>query len=89
MLPAVCGDSTTFGAPRTGLSGAGGSVSGTNFWGWTGEARAQHGDRHFQPGDTQYMADPPHEPQGWYGNFDSDTNILTAIREHSARFATV
>lgn len=70
-------------------SGAGGSVSGTNFWGWSGEGRAQHGDHHFQPGDTQYMGDPPHEPQGWYGNFDSDTNMAAAIRDHSARFATV
>jgi mannan endo-1,4-beta-mannosidase len=35
------------------------------------------------------MGDPPHEPQGWYGNFDSDKNMMDAIREHSARFATV
>jgi mannan endo-1,4-beta-mannosidase len=70
-------------------SGAGGSVSGTNFWGWSGEARAQHGDHRFHPGDTQYMGDPPHEPQGWYGNFDSDERIGATIREHSARFGTV
>ena len=78
-----------YAAAQAHSSGAGGSVSGTNFWGWTGEARAQHGDHHFQPGDTQYMGDPPHEPQGWYGNFDSDENIMAVIREHSASFATV
>jgi mannan endo-1,4-beta-mannosidase len=34
------------------------------------------------------MGDPPHEPQGWYGNFDTDTAIIAQIREHAARFAT-
>ena len=78
-----------YAAAETHSSDAGGSVSGTNFWGWSGEARAQHGDHRFHPGDTQYMGDPPHEPQGWYGNFDSDENIGATIREHSARFGTV
>jgi mannan endo-1,4-beta-mannosidase len=35
------------------------------------------------------MGDPPHEPQGWYGNFDSDTPMITLIRDHAARFATM
>jgi mannan endo-1,4-beta-mannosidase len=26
------------------------------------------------------MGDAPHEPQGWYGNFDSDTAKLEVIR---------
>lgn len=70
-------------------SGAGGPVSGTNFWAWNGEARAQHADHRFHPGDTQYMGDPPHEPQGWYSNFDSDKDMIALIREHAAKFATV
>lgn len=68
---------------------AGGPVQGTNFWAWNGEARAQHPDHHFVAGvDTQYMGDPPHEPQGWYGNFDSDTEMLAIIRQHAKAFAT-
>jgi mannan endo-1,4-beta-mannosidase len=43
---------------------SGGPVVGSNFWAWNGEARAAHDDRGFHPGDTAYMGDPPHEPQG-------------------------
>lgn len=77
-----------YGAAEASLA-AGGPVQGTNFWAWNGEARAQHADHHFVAGvDTQYMGDPPHEPQGWYGNFDTDTEMLAIIREHAKAFAT-
>ncbi|MEI9949627.1 MAG: mannanase [Pseudomonadota bacterium] len=62
-----------------------GPICGSNFWAWTGEARAQHADYRFQDGDHHYMGDPPHEPQGWYGNFDSDSAMLELIRAHAAR----
>jgi mannan endo-1,4-beta-mannosidase len=63
---------------------AGGPVAGTHFWAWSGEGRAQHPDHHFQPGDTSYVGDPPHEPQGWYGVFDVDASTQAVIREHAA-----
>jgi mannan endo-1,4-beta-mannosidase len=63
---------------------AGGPVAGTHFWAWSGEGRAQHQDHHFQPGDTNYLGDPPHEPQGWYGVFDVDASTQAVIRNHSA-----
>ena len=63
---------------------AGGPVAGTHFWAWNGEGRAQHPDHHFQPGDTSYVGDPPHEPQGWYGVFDADASTQTVIRNHAA-----
>jgi mannan endo-1,4-beta-mannosidase len=66
---------------------SGGPVAGTNFWAWNGEARTAHPDWRFKDGDLQYMGDPPHEPQGWYGNFDSDTPILNQIRNHARKFA--
>jgi mannan endo-1,4-beta-mannosidase len=66
----------------------GGPVAGTNFWGWNGEARTPHPDHHFRPGDTAFMGDPPHEPQGWYGNFDTDAAMQAIIRAHAASFAT-
>ena len=62
---------------------AGGPLMGSNFWAWNGEARAQHPDAHFRDGDLAYMGDPPHEPQGWYGNFDSDEGMLSVIRTHA------
>jgi mannan endo-1,4-beta-mannosidase len=62
---------------------ADGVIAGSNFWAWNGEARACHGDFRFRTGDTAYMGDPPHEPQGWYGVFDSDAAMLDLIRAHA------
>lgn len=61
----------------------GGPIAGSNFWAWNGEGRAQHPDARFRDGDTSYVGDPPHEPQGWYGVFDSDATTLAIIREHA------
>ena len=63
----------------------GGPVVGSNFWAWNGEARAAHPDFRFRDGDFAYMGDPPHEPQGWYGLFDSDASTLALVREHAAK----
>lgn len=63
----------------------GGPICGSNFWAWNGEARAEHADHRFLDGDRQYMGDPPHEPQGWYGNFDSDRAMLELIRAHAEK----
>jgi len=65
----------------------GGPIAGTNFWGWNGEARTTRPDHRWHAGDP-LMGDPPHEPQGWYGNFDSDAPMIAVIRDHAARFAT-
>ena len=67
---------------------SGGPVQGTNFWAWNGEARARHPDFRYQNGDNAYMGDPMHEPQGWYGIFDSDSEMIAIIREHAQNFAT-
>lgn len=61
----------------------GGPLQGSNFWAWNGEARAAHPDARFREGDRQYMGDPPHEPQGWFGNFDTDAGMLSLIRAHA------
>lgn len=63
----------------------GGPLVGSNFWAWNGEARAQHDDARFVAGDRSYMGDPPHEPQGWYGNFDSDRDMLALIHDHARK----
>jgi mannan endo-1,4-beta-mannosidase len=65
--------------------GRGGPIMGSNFWAWSGEARAAHDDARFRDGDLAYMGDPPHEPQGWYGLFDTDASMLALVREHAAK----
>ena len=67
---------------------SGGVIGGSNFWAWNGEARAAHPDARFRDGDRAYMGDPPHEPQGWYGVFDSDAAMHRVIRAHAALAAT-
>ena len=62
-----------------------GVIAGSAFWAWNGEARARHADFHYCNGDRAYMGDPPHEPQGWYGNFASDSTMLKELRAHASR----
>jgi mannan endo-1,4-beta-mannosidase len=62
---------------------SGAPLQGCNFWGWGGEGRAQHPDHHFVRGDTSYVADPPHEPQGWYSVFDVDKSTQAVIRDYA------
>lgn len=57
---------------------SGGPIAGCNFWGWGGSGRPR--DIVWQPGDD-YLCDPPHEPQGWYSVFDSDTTTINIIKE--------
>ncbi|KQM64818.1 mannanase [Sphingomonas sp. Leaf17] len=68
---------------------SGGPLAGSNFWAWNGEARTPHADHRFVRGDLGYMGDPPHEPQGWYGVFDSDASTLDVIRAHADALAKV
>jgi mannan endo-1,4-beta-mannosidase len=64
----------------------GGPIQGSNFWAWNGEGRAAHGDHRYKHGDP-FVGDPPHEPQGWYGVFDSDTGTRSVIEKHAQALA--
>lgn len=64
--------------------GSGGPIAGSNFWAWGGEERAAHDDFRFHPGDTAYLGDPPHEPQGWYSVLTGDESTKVVIRAHAA-----
>lgn len=68
---------------------SGGPTAGSNFWAWGGEGRAAHADHKFRPGDTSYMGDPPHEPQGWYSVLDGDASTQGLIRAHAAELAAL
>jgi mannan endo-1,4-beta-mannosidase len=61
-----------------------GAVAGSNFWAYGGESRpVPPFGLWWQPGNA-LVADPPHEPQGWYSVYNSDTSTL-AVAKHFAQ----
>jgi mannan endo-1,4-beta-mannosidase len=68
---------------------ADGPLAGSNFWAWGGEGRALHADHHMRSGETGYMGDPPHEPQGWYSVFNVDASTTALIRGHAAALKSI
>ncbi|ESQ75468.1 mannanase [Asticcacaulis sp. AC402] len=58
-------------------------VAGSNFWAWGGAGRALHADYRMLRGETAYVGDPPHEPQGWYSVFNTDTSTQALIKAHA------
>ena len=58
------------------------NLAGCNFWGWGGEGRPA--DDRWKMGDD-YLCDPPHEPQGWYSVFDTDSTTIHIIDQYSKR----
>lgn len=60
-----------------------GPLRGSNFWAFGGEGRAKHADFLLQKGESDYLGDPPHEPQGWYSVFDTDQSTIHAIYAHA------
>lgn len=64
-------------------------VAGSNFWAWGGAGRALHDDYHMLRGETAYVGDPPHEPQGWYSVFNTDTSTQALIKAHAERLKTL
>ncbi len=57
-----------------------GILAGCNFWGWGGAGRPA--DKEWKAGND-YLCDPPHEPQGWYSVYDSDSTTIDIIRKHT------
>lgn len=58
----------------------GNALAGLNFWAWAGEGRPEYPGAYWRP-EQPYTGDPPHEPQGWYSVYDSDTALLAIIAE--------
>lgn len=60
-------------------------LGGVNFWAWSGTGRpAADGNRFWRTGN-EYLGDPPHEQQGWYSVYATDTDTLRVIADHAAR----
>jgi mannan endo-1,4-beta-mannosidase len=58
--------------------------SGLNFWAWSGEGRPSLDAAYWQLGDA-FTGDPPHEPQGWYSVYNSDSSTLQMISKFSTK----
>lgn len=59
------------------------AVAGTNFWAYAGESRALPPfGQWWRPGDA-LLGDPPHEQQGWYSVYSSDTSTLAVVKRFS------
>jgi mannan endo-1,4-beta-mannosidase len=66
-----------------------GAVAGANFWAYGGESRPvpPYG-QWWRPGNA-LVADPPHEPQGWYSVYSSDTSTLAVVAQFSHLMSTL
>lgn len=61
-----------------------GQVGGVNFWAWAGIAKPSKPAAWWKKGDP-FTGDPPHEPQGWYSVYNSDTSTKKIIKYWSER----
>ncbi len=63
-------------------------VSGVNFWAWAGEGRPNRNraNHTWQLGD-EWIGDPPHEPQGWYSVFDTDSSTKGIISKYATQLS--
>ncbi len=65
-------------------AGSLGVLSGVFFWAWAGKRLPLKPGQVWKPGD-RLTGDPPHEHQGWYSLYTSDTGILKLIRNWSSK----
>ncbi|MEM8899259.1 MAG: cellulase family glycosylhydrolase [Bacteroidota bacterium] len=57
---------------------------GMNFWAWGGEGRPSSPKSVWKVGD-EFTGDPPHEFQGWYSVYNTDSQEIKLIRESNQR----
>ena len=65
---------------------AGDAIAGSNFWAWNGAGRTHNADFMWKAGDA-FVGDPPQEPQGLYGVFDSDQSTIAIIATHAGQLS--
>lgn len=61
-----------------------GMVKGINFWTYSGEDRPVNPGNYWKEGNP-LLGDPPHELQGWYGVYTSDSSTLELIENYSSQ----
>lgn len=55
------------------------ALAGVNFWAWGGEGRPSSPKAMWKKGDN-FIGDPPHEAQGWYSVFNTDSTTIQVIK---------
>ncbi len=63
-------------------------VAGCNFWAWAGEGRPRVPEGFWKPND-QFIGDPPHESQGWYSVYDTDTTTNEIIKNYATKMNSI
>jgi len=58
-------------------------AAGVNFWAWGGEGRPRQSGCWWKIGDD-FIGDPPHEQQGWYSVYDTDTSTHKIIAKYAS-----
>ena len=71
-----------FDAVYTEIKKGTGPMAGVNFWAWAGEGRPLVPTGLWHPGD-QFIGDPPHEGQGWYSVYDTDSSTIKVIKKYA------
>jgi mannan endo-1,4-beta-mannosidase len=59
-------------------------LRGVNFWAWAGEGRPATPGGIWKKGD-KLIGDPPHETQGWYSVYDTDSSTIRVIQAHAMK----
>ncbi len=77
--------SAMFNMLRAGLIN-GGPLAGGNFWAWAGDGLPLRPGGFWQAGDP-WTGDPPHERQGWYGVYHTDTSTLAVLNRKAELLA--
>lgn len=57
-------------------------LAGCNFWAWGGEGRPSTPKSIWKPGDD-FVGDPPHEYQGWYSVYHTDSSTVEIIARYA------
>jgi mannan endo-1,4-beta-mannosidase len=58
------------------------AMAGVNFWAWGGEGRPRVPKGMWKKGD-EFVGDPPHEAQGWYSVWDTDSSTIAIIKKYA------
>ena len=66
------------------LAREGSVVAGGNVWSWSGEGRPAQPGAYWRAGDP-FTGDPPHEHQGWYSIYSSDSTTLAILGSYAHR----
>ena len=65
------------------------AVAGANFWAYSGEGRPSTNDEAFWQLGDDLLGDPAHEPQGWYGVYNTDVSTFKIISDIAAKMDAI